>query len=164
MNDVALVRVVQRLADLESQVHHLAPGQRLLVLLELLIEDVLQGQALDELHGEVVGALEAADAQPANDVRVPEVLEDLGLALEPLGGVAAAGLLAGDDLHRRGSAGLGMGRPIDDPHRPGAELGFDQEGPELLAEHVPGHRSIITRLGACGRRGQKEGRRRNRSY
>ena len=93
MDHAALVGVVQRVADLDRQVDHLAPGQRPRVL-----EDRLQGHALDELHRDVLRPAELALGQVPDDVGMAELLEDLGLALEPLLDLVALGELATDDL------------------------------------------------------------------
>ena len=79
MHDAQLVGVMQGVAELDRQFDDLPPGK-----LPTLLENPLESDPLDELHGEVGRALEAAPRQPANDVGMAELLEDLGLALEPL--------------------------------------------------------------------------------
>ena len=75
VDHAVLVRVVQRVADLDGQVDHLAPGER-----PALLEDVVEGHPVDVLHREVRGPLVPAEGQEADDVGVAELLEDLGLA------------------------------------------------------------------------------------
>ena len=72
--------------------------------------------------------------QEADDVRVAELLKDLGLAAKPLVGLALFRYLATDDLHRGRLARL-VGRAIDHAHGAGAEDRLDSERTELFANH-----------------------------
>ncbi len=83
VDDAMLVGVVQRVADLDSQLDHLAPGQ-----VPAILEHFLQGLALDVLHGDVRGAAELAPRQEPDDVGMAELLEDLGFAFEPVADLA----------------------------------------------------------------------------
>ena len=143
MDDAVLVGVVERLADLDRQLDHLAPGQ-----LAALLEDLLQGDALDVLHREVGRPLEPAPGQEPDDVGVAELLEDLGLALEPLVDLALLGELAVDDLDGGRPAGRLVRRPEDDPHRAGAEDRLDPERAQLFADepltHGRNHNSVVS--------------------
>ena len=84
-----LVGVVQGIAELDRQLDDFPPGK-----LAALLENPLEGDALDKLHREVGRPLEAAPGQPAHDVGMAELLEDLGLALEPLEDLAFLAELA----------------------------------------------------------------------
>ena len=76
-----------------------------------------------------------AGAEEADDVGMVELLEDVRLALEALGGPAAAGAQAGghhldgDELAR-----LGVAAAVDGPHGAAAEFLVDDERPDLLSD------------------------------
>jgi hypothetical protein len=125
-----LVRVVQRVADLDGQVDHLAPGER-----AALAEDVVEGHPVDVLHREIRGPAVPPEGQEADDVGVAELLEDRGLATEALVGLALLAGLAADDLDGGGPARRLVDRPIDHAHRAGAEDRLDPERTEVFADH-----------------------------
>src|SRR5262249_46771908 len=102
------------------QGNHLAPGHR-----AALLQELLQGHALDELHGDVQGAPEAAIAQVADDAGMAELVENLVLALEPELDLAPVRDLAGDDLDGNGTTALLVRPPVHHPHGTGAQYRLD---------------------------------------
>src|SRR5208337_620515 len=111
--DHALVMsVLKGIAKLDRQIDDLAPGQ-----LSSILEHPLQGHALHVLHREVGRSLESSTGQPANDVGMPELLEDLCFALEPIEDLTLLGELAVNDLHGGWAAGRLLGRAEDNTHR-----------------------------------------------
>ncbi len=72
--------------------------------------------------------------QVPDDVGMAELLEDLGLALEPLLDLVALGDLATDDLDGGEASPLLVGRPVDHPHGAGAQDRLDPVRSELLAD------------------------------
>ena len=127
-----LVGVVQRVAELDPQLDHLAPGQ-----LPRSWSIFSRVDALDVLHGEVRRPLEPAPGQEPDDVGMAELLEDLGLALEPVEDLALLGELAVDDLDGGRPSGRLVRRPVDHPHRAGAQDLLEAERTQLLADRTP---------------------------
>ena len=99
-----------------------------------LLDDLLQGLALDVFHGNVRSAAEPAPRQEPDDVGMAELLEDLGLALEPVADFAPLGKLAAHDLHGGGPLRVFVCSPVDNPHGARAQYGLDAERAELLAD------------------------------
>ena len=129
VHDSVLVGVMERLADLDPKLDHLAPRHR-----SAIGEHILQGDPLDELHRDVGGPFVAPDGQEADDVGVAKLLKNLRLAVEPLDNLLARIQFAGDNLDGGRPSVLFVGRAIDDPHRPRAQHRLDSERSELFAD------------------------------
>ena len=80
MDHAVLVGVVQGVADLDAQVDHLAPGERPALAASICsrVSPWTNSIAMYEVPWN------RPERQEPDDVRVAELLEDLGLALEPL--------------------------------------------------------------------------------
>ena len=83
VDDAAAVRVLQRLGDLRGKMQRLAPTQ-----LPLLLHILLERDALDELHDDVVDVVRVRHIVNAHDIRVRQHRHRLRLRVE-----AAAELL-----------------------------------------------------------------------
>src|SRR5205823_5907343 len=128
-----LVRVLQGFSELHAKIDDLLPGH-----LAAAGEDVVDRLAVDVLHGVVRGAVVAADAEQAHDVRMIELLEDGGFTVEAGGGAVAAEA-GSHDLDGDALAGLAVGATIDGPHGAAAQLLVDSKRPKLLADE---HRTV----------------------
>ena len=126
------------------------------VALTELVEDRRQAAALDKLHGVVVNALVAADAEDRHDVRVVQLRGGLGLDLEPLPLLGVD--RRGERQHLQGNAPaqrdlLGL---VDDAHAPPADLAEDAVFAQLGARRdgvgrIGGRKELANRR-AAGRR------------
>ena len=91
-----------------------------------------------------------------------ELLEDLGLALEPIADLAPLGKLGADDLDGGDAPGLFVRAAIDHAHGAGAEHRLDPERAELFADqplslaHDREH-PVRARGTRCGSLGQDRG-------
>src|SRR5262249_475784 len=86
--------------------------------------------ALEVLHDQVVGLAFAADVVERADVRVRELRDRLGFALEPLADLLAGTELGGEDLDRDVAVEPGVASLVDLAHAAGGERGNDLVGPE----------------------------------
>jgi len=98
------------------------------VLGQRLTRDVLEHQ---ERHAPDV--LEAVDG---GDVRMVELREDAGLALEAGEAFRVAGEGFGQNFDGNVAAERGVGGAVDDAHAAGAELGVDAVVAQRLADHA----------------------------
>src|SRR5262249_43994136 len=87
----------------------------------------------DVLHGVVGGALRAAGAEEAHDVRVAELLEDAGFALEAGQGGFITDEAEADDLEGHRLAVFGVTGAVDGAHGPAAQRFLDDERTKRLA-------------------------------
>ena len=113
----------RRGAELLAQTDDLFPGHAVAAG-----HDVVEGFALDVLHGVVGGAVGLADGEEPDDVGMLKLLEDLGLAVKARGGgVAGSAQAGGHDLDGDHLAGLDVRAAIDGAHGAGAEFFLDEE-------------------------------------
>ena len=129
VHDAVFVGILQRIARLDGKVDDFAPGHA-----AAIENDLLERLALDELHGDVRGAAKPAHGKESDDVGVPELLEDLGFALEAVADLAPLGIFGTHDLDGGDTAGLLVGPPVDDTHGARAHDRFDPERAELFAD------------------------------
>ena len=108
-----------------------------------LVEDGGQAAAVDELHGVVVDAVVAADAEDRHDVRMVQLGGGLGLDLEPLALLGVDRRGEGQDLERDAPAQRDLLGLVDDAHAAAADLAEDP---------------VFAELGACGNRIGETGR------
>ena len=138
MHDAALVRELQRLADLGNDFEDLPWLGR------VALQQVLQVHAGDELHGVIHMALGGlAKVIHGDNVRMIEPCERLGLAPEALGEGGFVAMHLGQQLHGHGAVEAFLHRLV---HRPHAATVDEFE------ELVTGNKDIQLR-----RRGRREG-------
>ena len=104
-----------------------APGQR-----PTLGEHLRERGPGDVLHRDVRGPLVPPHPQELDDVRVAELPEDLGRALEPSQRLLP---LAPRHLDGHRLPGRPVDPAVDDPHGAATEYRLNPERPELLADH-----------------------------
>ena len=112
----------ERAADLGHDHHELArghPPDALEALAEVL--------AVEELHGDVRGALPNAVVQNLDDVGAPELRGRLGLALEAGLRLGNLRVLALDEFHRAGDVEAEVGGVPHRAHSAAAELTVQAE-------------------------------------
>ncbi len=131
VHHAVLVRILERIADLDTQVHHLEPRKT-----AGLDDGLLERRAVDEFHRQIRRTPKAADRQESHDVRVAELLKDFRLALEPIADLPSLGIFGADHFHRGHAPCLFVRGPIHHTHRAGAHDGLDPERPELLAHQT----------------------------
>jgi hypothetical protein len=120
VDDVLQVGVVQGAAGLDHDLPRLLRVQPALAL------DVLvQVDAVDELHGEEVGAVGLGALVQGDDVLVAELLGGPGLAAEALDHGGLGGHLGRHHLEGDLAAGLGVARPVDGPHAAAGDVRED---------------------------------------
>ncbi len=130
MDDARPVGVVDGVRERGEEAQHLLEGQA------SLLDNGLEGPALQELHDDVI----LADVVDAHDVRVGQPAGGGPLPAEPpkvlvAGGVGQVLGLYGLDGH--GSRKQGIEPPIDPAHRPVADLSHDSVAAECSERHGP---------------------------
>jgi hypothetical protein len=88
-------------------------------------DDVVERLALDELHGDVVGAGELADVVGAGDVGVADAPSEADLAAEPLEVLRGAGDVGVEDLEGDDVADDDVDRAKHGAHAAAADEAFD---------------------------------------
>ena len=107
--------------DLERGAQLQRDAQALLVAEGLVLDDLVEGAALEVLHRDVRRALEAVVLEDRRDVRVIELRRVLRLALEPLVGLWVDLRVGAEDLQGDRPAQLRVHRAIDLAERTFAE-------------------------------------------
>src|SRR5262249_19325618 len=97
-------------------------------------EDDVERLALDVLHDEEGSLLVPAGADQADDIRVLELLEDVGFALEPLDCRLVAQKNVRDHLQGDALARRAVHRAEDGAHRAAAQFPLDVERADLFAD------------------------------
>ena len=77
VDDAAAVRVLERLGDLRGKMQRLAP-----VELPLLLHVLLEGDALDQFHNDIIEIIRVRHVIYAHDIRVGEHGDGLRLGVE----------------------------------------------------------------------------------
>ena len=80
MDDATAVGVAQRLEDLRHKVQRLPPIQAAPPLAHIL----LQGDALDQLHDDILHPIRLVHVKDVDDIRMVELSHCLGLIVEPV--------------------------------------------------------------------------------
>ena len=135
VDETLRVRRGQPLADLDEHFHDLTPGPL------LRVHPAPQGAAAQELHRQEHLPLVNADVVDADDVRVRQLRDRLGLADQSLlaaGLVASPALLRAQHLERDLAVQFGIVSRVNDAHRAGAEALQHQVAPDgrALGEHL----------------------------
>ncbi|MNY02582.1 hypothetical protein D3C86_1351560 [compost metagenome] len=124
VDDPRLVRVVEGRADLDRDVHHLLDREG-----GLLLQEVAEALALEQLHGHVVAIAVLAVVVDRDDVGMAHARGGHGLAPEALHGVLFLDLGQGVGeqqlLDGDRAPESGVGRLVDDAHPSPAEFGDD---------------------------------------
>ncbi len=89
------------------------------------LQDLVESQALDELHHVIGQPLVFADAEDRHDVGVVQPGRRAGLPLEPLLGPGVHQELTGQDLQRDVAAERDLLGLVDDAHAAAADLADD---------------------------------------
>ena len=118
MNDAALVRVVERVRNLGSDLEHLERLQHLVLL------DAAQGLPLDVRHHEKQVALEVREIVDRDDSRMIELGDGAGLALEPFALISLE-IPGSQHLDRYVTVENGVAGEVNDSHAPAADLPED---------------------------------------
>ena len=111
MDDAAGVRMHERAADLLCKEHRLLPGQA-----ALFLQIFLEGDALDQLHDDIVRAVFAADVVHGDDVVMAELGDRLGLDREPLADIRVPGVFVLEYFYGDITVEHMAARAVDDRH------------------------------------------------
>ena len=101
-------------------------------------DQVREGLAVDELHGEEVGAVRFLDRVEDDDIGVVERRDGAGLALEAGEAFGVAGEVGRQDLQGNSAAELGVFGGVDGSHTAFTKEGGDSVVIEGLADHGVG--------------------------
>ena len=112
MNDALAVRCLQRFSDLDAELQGLLDGQR------AALHPVTQGLAFQVLHHQEVHALLLADVVQRANVRMRQLGDGAGLALEALVQVREVGKPGREDLDGDGAVEACVPGPVDLAHAP----------------------------------------------
>lgn len=115
MDDSVAVRGIERAGDLGTVAEDEIDRKR------SLLQSVGQRLAFDQLHYQKVGAVVMADVEERADVRVVELGDRPGLALEPRLELGIRGEAGGEDLDRDVALQTGVPGAPDLSHTPRAE-------------------------------------------
>ena len=100
----------------------------------LRVENLVEGSALDEFHGDEQDPADLPHPIHRDDVRMLELGDHASFALEALGGARRQAELGREHLERDGALRLLVESPEDDAHAAAGELGLDFE---VTGEHAP---------------------------
>ena len=115
MHHPRAVRPVQRVGDLSAEREHLGHRQR------PLLQPVREGLPLEQLHHQIVHAILVADVVQRADVRVVQLGDGAGLALEAGAHFRGGGQMRGQHLDRHVAAEAGVVGAVHLAHPPRAE-------------------------------------------
>jgi hypothetical protein len=125
-----LVDMVKRLANLKSELKRSFPRKT-----PAILEGFLERRTVDLLHPQVRDLAKTTHREKSDDVCVPELLKNLGLALKSGANYALRlAQIATNDLHGRGASGLFVGAPVHHRGTSGTEDRLNPERPEFLAD------------------------------
>ncbi len=128
MNDALVVRGGEGVGDLRGQ------SQRIVGRDRPALDPIGQGLTLEQLQHEVVDVVVVADVVQRADVRVIEVRDHPGLALEALPGLRLIGKMPRQYLDRDHAVETCVARAVDLAHSPLADL-LDQA---VVGQHLAG--------------------------
>jgi hypothetical protein len=129
MDDAAAMRTVERAGDFDPVARDLASWQR------SFLEAGGEGFALEVLHHQVVEVVLAPNVVERADVRVRELGDGAGFALEAGADLGIRGEVGGEDLDGDRAAEAGIARLVDLAHSAFAQLLHDSIRPKRLADH-----------------------------
>ena len=124
VNDAGPVRCLERRRDLDGDLEGLIERQG------AFREPIRQRRAFEVLHDEKRRALLLAHVVQRADMRVSELRDRAGFAIEPLTELRIRGQLFGQDLDRDGAVEASVASLVHLPHPTGAEKGEDFVGAE----------------------------------
>ena len=116
VHDAAAVRVFQRLGDLHGKMQGLAP-----VEVPLLLQILLEGNALDQLHDDIIRVFRMGDVVHADDVRVRQHGDRLRFRVESAAELLITRKLIFQYLHGNGAVQPVIQRAVYDRHTAGAD-------------------------------------------
>ena len=125
VHDPLPVRLVERVGDLDPEAQRLVERER------ALAQAVAERFALEELHDEVLGLALASHVVQRADVRMRQLGNRLGLALEALAGLGRRGQVRRQDLDGDGPLEPRVLSPVDFPHAARADRRQDFVRTEL---------------------------------
>ena len=129
MDDAPVVRGGEGVGELRPDLEQSLQRQA------TLGDEAVERLPLDELHRQEVDAFGLLDGEDADDARVVESGERLGLPLEALPPLRVRGHLGRKDLEGHVAPQLRVGGTVDLAHSPGADPGRDAVVGERLADH-----------------------------
>ena len=139
MDDAASVRVLKRLGDLHRKMQRLAPIER-----PLALHILLEGNALDQFHDDVIHTAGAGDVVHADDVGMRKHRNGLRFRLEPTAELLIARKLLLEDLDRDKAVQAVIQRLIDLRHATGADV-FENLIPVVQqSSDVAIHRKLLS--------------------
>ena len=136
VHDALVVRVLQRLADLRHD------GQSFLRRHPPAPEQLPQGQAIHELHQQIIAPLHLAKIIHRDNLRVIEPGQGARLALEPLGELGITLLFRRQELQRHQPIQPRLARLINRAHAAATEKANDLEVREKLRHLGYGKRGL----------------------
>ena len=146
MHEPGAVRGVERVGDLLADADHVGHGEA-----TLLVDEVAQGGAVDQLHHDVRDAVVVAGVVGGDDVGMREPGRGDGLVAEADAGAVVGREVGAEDLDRHPAR---EHRVVGDPHGGHAAAGERRHESVAAAEHGAGcgqlHGSIVVVSGRSG--------------
>ena len=130
VNHAVVVSVLQRRANLDADVHDLAPGEA-----APGSQFALQAGPVDQIHDEILQPLFLAVPLQRDDVLVPQPFERFHLALESLAEAGIHGQRLGQHLDGRRQTRFLMHSRVHGAHPAAAQQAFDPVRPQTLDRH-----------------------------